>query len=191
MVMVRVKGLEPLRLAAPDPKSGASTDSATPAWEIGYPATRSGARGTAAKLVAHQLCRSRAVCLRLLEDEKRRYFQPISPIRSHATHEFSSFATIPRGPSLRRPRRIVGHVRAGCDATRAALRFRGVAERFGRAAIRDVAVDCNRSRLTRPEFSGRGAKPLSKNNRWTGRRCRCCRGSRRLRSARPVWRKRV
>ena len=29
--MVRVKGLEPPRLAAPDPKSGASTNSATPA----------------------------------------------------------------------------------------------------------------------------------------------------------------
>ena len=28
---VRVKGLEPPRLAAPDPKSGASTNSATPA----------------------------------------------------------------------------------------------------------------------------------------------------------------
>jgi hypothetical protein len=30
--MVRVKGLEPPRLAAPEPKSGASTNSATPAW---------------------------------------------------------------------------------------------------------------------------------------------------------------
>ena len=29
--MVRVKGLEPPRLAAPEPKSGASTNSATPA----------------------------------------------------------------------------------------------------------------------------------------------------------------
>ena len=30
--MVRVKGLEPPRLAAPEPKSGASTNSATPAY---------------------------------------------------------------------------------------------------------------------------------------------------------------
>ena len=29
--MVRVKGLEPPRLSAPEPKSGASTNSATPA----------------------------------------------------------------------------------------------------------------------------------------------------------------
>ena len=29
--MVRMKGLEPPRLAAPDPKSGASANSATPA----------------------------------------------------------------------------------------------------------------------------------------------------------------
>ncbi len=29
--MVRVKGVEPPRLAAPDPKSGASANSATPA----------------------------------------------------------------------------------------------------------------------------------------------------------------
>ena len=32
--MVRVKGLEPPRLAAPEPKSGASTNSATPALSI-------------------------------------------------------------------------------------------------------------------------------------------------------------
>ena len=31
--MVRVKGLEPPRLAAPDPKSGASANSATPAYD--------------------------------------------------------------------------------------------------------------------------------------------------------------
>ena len=32
--MVRVKGVEPPRLAAPDPKSGASANSATPAFYI-------------------------------------------------------------------------------------------------------------------------------------------------------------
>jgi hypothetical protein len=32
--MVRVKGVEPPRLAAPDPKSGASANSATPAYYI-------------------------------------------------------------------------------------------------------------------------------------------------------------
>ena len=32
--MVRVKGLEPPRLAAPEPKSGASTNFATPAFKI-------------------------------------------------------------------------------------------------------------------------------------------------------------
>jgi hypothetical protein len=31
--MVRVKGVEPPRLAAPDPKSGASANSATPAYD--------------------------------------------------------------------------------------------------------------------------------------------------------------
>ena len=35
--MVRVKGVEPPRLAAPDPKSGASANSATPAYKwLGY-----------------------------------------------------------------------------------------------------------------------------------------------------------
>jgi hypothetical protein len=34
--MVRVKGVEPPRLAAPDPKSGASANSATPAYENEY-----------------------------------------------------------------------------------------------------------------------------------------------------------
>lgn len=34
--LVRVKGLEPPRLAAPEPKSGASTSSATPAFRIIY-----------------------------------------------------------------------------------------------------------------------------------------------------------
>ena len=34
--MVRVEGLEPPRLAAPEPKSGASTNFATPALEIFY-----------------------------------------------------------------------------------------------------------------------------------------------------------
>ena len=32
--MVRVEGLEPPRLAAPEPKSGASTNFATPAFKI-------------------------------------------------------------------------------------------------------------------------------------------------------------
>ncbi len=32
--LVRVKGVEPPRLAAPDPKSGASANSATPAYEM-------------------------------------------------------------------------------------------------------------------------------------------------------------
>ena len=32
-IVVRVKGLEPPRLSAPEPKSGASTNSATPAHE--------------------------------------------------------------------------------------------------------------------------------------------------------------
>ena len=32
--MVRVEGLEPPRLAAPEPKSGASTNFATPAYKI-------------------------------------------------------------------------------------------------------------------------------------------------------------
>jgi hypothetical protein len=35
-IMVRVKGLEPPRLAAPDPKSGASANSATPAYSIHF-----------------------------------------------------------------------------------------------------------------------------------------------------------
>ena len=34
--LVRVKGVEPPRLAAPDPKSGASANSATPAYMVGY-----------------------------------------------------------------------------------------------------------------------------------------------------------
>ena len=34
--LVRVEGLEPPRLAAPEPKSGASTNFATPALEIMY-----------------------------------------------------------------------------------------------------------------------------------------------------------
>ena len=34
MIMVRVIGLEPTRPKAPEPKSGASTNSATPAHEI-------------------------------------------------------------------------------------------------------------------------------------------------------------
>ena len=38
--MVRVEGLEPPRLAAPEPKSGASTNFATPAMEIFYFAIR-------------------------------------------------------------------------------------------------------------------------------------------------------
>ena len=38
--MVRVEGLEPPRLAAPEPKSGASTNFATPAMEIFYFAMR-------------------------------------------------------------------------------------------------------------------------------------------------------
>ena len=33
-MLVRVEGLEPPRLAAPEPKSGASTDFATPAQEV-------------------------------------------------------------------------------------------------------------------------------------------------------------
>ena len=32
-LFVRVKGLEPIRRKAPDPKSGLSTNSNTPAWE--------------------------------------------------------------------------------------------------------------------------------------------------------------
>jgi hypothetical protein len=36
-ISVRVKGLEPPRLAAPDPKSGASANSATPAKINGEP----------------------------------------------------------------------------------------------------------------------------------------------------------
>ena len=32
--LVRVKGLEPPRLSAPDPKSGAATNYATPAWNL-------------------------------------------------------------------------------------------------------------------------------------------------------------
>ena len=35
---VRVKGLEPPHLAAPDPKSGVSTNSTTPAFVINLPA---------------------------------------------------------------------------------------------------------------------------------------------------------
>ena len=34
--MVRVKGVEPPRLAAPDPKSGASANSATPAYKTAW-----------------------------------------------------------------------------------------------------------------------------------------------------------
>ena len=34
--MVRVEGLEPPRLAAPEPKSGASTNFATPALQFAY-----------------------------------------------------------------------------------------------------------------------------------------------------------
>jgi hypothetical protein len=34
---MRVKGVEPPRLAAPDPKSGASANSATPAYDNGEP----------------------------------------------------------------------------------------------------------------------------------------------------------
>ncbi len=33
---MRVKGVEPPRLAAPDPKSGASANSATPAYMVSY-----------------------------------------------------------------------------------------------------------------------------------------------------------
>ena len=36
MIMVRVIGLEPTRPKAPEPKSGASTNFATPAQEIRY-----------------------------------------------------------------------------------------------------------------------------------------------------------
>ena len=34
LIVVRVEGLEPPRLAAPEPKSGASTNFATPATEL-------------------------------------------------------------------------------------------------------------------------------------------------------------
>ena len=33
--MVRVEGLEPPRLAAPEPKSGVSANFTTPAWMVG------------------------------------------------------------------------------------------------------------------------------------------------------------
>lgn len=42
--MVRVEGLEPPRLAAPEPKSGASTNSATPAWSARLSKAFSGMR---------------------------------------------------------------------------------------------------------------------------------------------------
>ena len=40
--MVRVEGLEPPRLAAPEPKSGASTNSATPATALALTKPRRG-----------------------------------------------------------------------------------------------------------------------------------------------------
>tara|TARA_B100000768_G_scaffold163188_1_gene164223 strand:- start:820 stop:1077 length:258 start_codon:yes stop_codon:yes gene_type:complete len=52
--MVRVKGLEPPRLAAPEPKSGASTNSATPAkiYKLKYTLS----------LIAHHLAKLSARC---------------------------------------------------------------------------------------------------------------------------------
>ena len=52
--MVRVEGLEPPRLAAPEPKSGASTNFATPASDLGVRDTR-----TASKLRRHSKGRRR------------------------------------------------------------------------------------------------------------------------------------